>query len=86
MTYILFIVVLAVSFFVGVFGFSQIIGSLQNIRVRGIGLSLFTIILWGGILASTFLLMKRFFPDNALAYYIGMGVSFVSVLTQGKIQ
>lgn len=31
-------------------------------------------------------LLKVIFSDNALAYYIGMGASFVSVLTQGKIQ
>ncbi len=86
MSIILFIVVLAVSFFVGVFGFAQIIGSLQNLGVRGIGISLFTIILWAAILAGSFYLMKRIVPDEALAYYIGMGASLVSVLMQGKIQ
>ena len=86
MSYFLFIIVLAVSFFIGVFGFSQIIGSLQNIKNRGIGLSLFTIILWCGILAATFFIKNRFFPDNSTAYYIGMGASLVAVLMQGKIQ
>ncbi len=85
-SYLIFAGVLLASFFVGVFGFSQIIGSLQNVKTRGIGLSLFTITLWAAILVGTFFLMKKFIPDEAIAYYIGMGVSFVVVLAQGRIQ
>ncbi len=86
MSIILFIVVLIVTYVVGVFGFSQIVGSLQNFSSRGAGLSLLTIVLWGAILVGSFFLMKNLVPDQSVAYYIGMVASLVSVLSSGKIQ
>lgn len=85
-SYLIFAGVLLASFFVGVFGFSQIIGSLQNVKTRGLGLTLFTTILWAAILVGSFFLMKRFIPNQATAYYIGMGISLIAVLAQGKIR
>ena len=86
MSVFLLIIVLIASFAVGVFSFSQIIGSLQNISTRGAGLSVFTIVLWGAILAGSFFLMKNLVPGQSAAYYIGMAVSLISVLSSGKIQ
>ena len=85
MSIVLFVVVLAVSFIIGTFGFSQIIGSLQNVGVRGIGVTLFTIILWGAVIVGSFFLMKHIQPDKTLPFLIGMGASFIAVLSQGRI-
>ena len=81
----LFIVVLAVSYAIGVFGFCQIIGSLQNIRVRSVGMTAFTIIFWLAILVGAFFFAYRFLSEQIVAYYIGIGLSFLSSLGAGKI-
>lgn len=85
LTYIIWLVVLGVAFTIGVFGFAQIIGSLQNIRSRGIGMTLFTIILWALILGGTLMFGLNKLPQYKLAMYIGYGVSFVKILLAGKI-
>ena len=82
----LFIVVAFFAWFVGVWGFAQIIGSLQNIKMRGIGKTLFTIIVWAAILAAGWFLMHSFTPNQSLAYYIGTGVAFLQILLSGKIK
>ncbi len=86
MSFILFVVVLFASFFVGVFGFSQIIGSLQNLKTRGLGPSAITITLWVAILVGSFFLMKKIVPSESTAFFIGMAASFIAVLSQGKIK
>lgn len=82
----LFVIVLAVSYCVGVFGFCQIIGSLQNIRNRGGGLTALTIAIWAAVLVGEFFLAKRFFANQIIAFYVGTGFSFISSLGAGKIQ
>lgn len=85
LTYIVWLVVLGVAFTIGVFGFAQIIGSLQNIRSRGIGKTLFTIILWVLILGGALMFGMNKFPQYKLAMYIGYGISFVRILFAGRI-
>lgn len=82
----MFIVVLAVAFVIGVFGFCQIIGSFQNYHIRGVGMTAFTVILWAFILIAGFIAAKSFFADQMIAYYIGTGASFLMSLKAGKIQ
>jgi hypothetical protein len=86
MEILMFIIVLAVAFVIGVFGFCQIIGSFQNIHIRGIGITAFTVILWAVILIAEFFVAKSFFADQMIAYYIGTVVSFIMSLQAGKIQ
>ncbi len=86
MKYVIGFAVLAVSWLVGVFGFSQIIGSLQNLKVRHPGMSAFTIIIWVVILAAVCFVVHRFFVGYRILYYIGTGISFLLVLSAGKIQ
>lgn len=80
---ILWVVIGFASFFLGVFGFAQIIGSCQNLKAnKGYWI---TIILWSAILAGGFFLVRSVSHSNLSALYIGYAVSFVIMLGQGKI-
>lgn len=74
------------AYILGVFGFAQIVGSLQNVRTRGIGITLFTIILWSTILVGGWFLMHTFASSHSVIYYIATGVSLIQILGAGKIQ
>lgn len=80
------IIVGVIAFVFGTFAFAQIIGSLQSISVSGFGATLLTIIIWGGLTAGSYFLMQSVVPDCAKAYYIGLGISLVIILFQGKIE
>lgn len=82
MFYVLWFVVLSLSFVVGVFGFCQIIGSIQT-RQRAF---LLTILIWGAILVGGYFLVRRFLPDQMIALYVGYGISLFKALTSGKIE
>lgn len=86
MNFILFLVVVFFSFVIGTLGFAQIIGSLQNIKLRGIGMTLFTIILWGIILVGEWMLLMNFLPDYRIPYYVTTVISLLLVLGSGKIK
>ena len=79
-------VVLFVAWISGVFGFAQIIGSLQNLRMRGAAMSAFTIILWALILGAICFVAHHFFFPYRIAYYVGTGISFIQVLCSGRIE
>ena len=83
MNILIMVLVGAGAYILGVFGFAQIIGSLQNIHARGIGL---TIILWSAILVGGWFLMHTFAPSHSVIYYIATGVSLIQILGTGKIQ
>lgn len=83
MKFLAFFGVLFVSFLIGTFGFAQIVGSIQNIKTNKFGF--ITIIIWIALLIGSYLLMKRFVPNNSTAYYIGMVGSLIAILGQGKI-
>ena len=82
MYYVLWFAVLFLSFVVGVFGFCQIIGSIQT-RQRAF---LLTIVIWVAILVVCYFIVRRFLPDQMIALYVGYGISLVQSLTVGKIQ
>ncbi len=77
---------LAASFLIGAFGFPQIVGSLQTVKQRGLGITIFTITLWGAILIVVGVTAYTKFPNLRLAYYIGTGASLLSTLKAGKIE
>ena len=85
MTYIIGIVIFVASWLVGVFGFSQIIGSLQNLKERPPSMSAFTIIIWIVILGAVWFVVHHFFASFKIVYYIGTAVSLLLVLGAGKI-
>ena len=84
MSTVVFLLVLFVSFIIGVFGWAQIVGSLQTIRERGPKM-LITIAIWVIILGGSYLIVNRFFSENLLAWIIAMIVSFVMILGSGKM-
>lgn len=86
MNIVLFAVVGAAAYVLGVFGFSQIIGSLQNAKVRGAGPTLFTTLFWAAILVGSFVLVRRLVPGELTAYYVGLAFSLLMVLRAGKIR
>ncbi len=76
-------VVLAVSWFVGLLGWSQIIGSLQNIKSKQ---SLFLpIVLWSVIMILVAYLGIKVF-NNPYALLVGYILSLLPVLKSGKIE
>ena len=86
MNILILVLVGAGAYILGVFGFAQIIGSLQNVRARGIWMTLFTIILWSAVLVVGWFLMHTFAPSHSVIYYIATGVSLIQILGAGKIQ
>ena len=86
MGFILIVVVAIASYFIGVFGFAQIIGSLQNLQARGIAATLLTLLIWGAILIGSWFVARWLISGAMLAYYIPMGISFLQILKSGKVQ
>ena len=82
MDIIWFGITLIISFFVGVFGFAQIVGSLQT-KQKGF---LFTLLLWAVILIGVYFCLRHFLPEQIWGCYIGYGISLITILSNGKIQ
>ena len=78
-----FIIVAVVAWLVGVFGWAQIIGSIQNLRVRKS--LLFTLILWVIIMA-----VGAYFAIHTFAslwpLIIGYAISFCQTIFSGKVR
>lgn len=77
------IIIAILSWLIGVFGWSQVFGSLQNIKVRRS--LLFTLILWMIILGViAYIAIVHF--KGTWALLAGYLVSLIQVLCSGKIQ
>ena len=74
------------SFIVSVWGFAQIIGSLQNIKTRGPVLTAGTITVWISILFLGWFLVDTFLRGYITVYYIATAIGFISILFSGKIE
>lgn len=85
MSFVLYFLVLAGSWFLGVFGWAQIIGGIQNLKTRG-KMMMFTIVLWAVILVGASLLVNTFLHSYIVVWIIGVAISLVMVLRQGKIE
>lgn len=77
----IFVVVLFLSLIVGVFGFSQIIGTIKYFNTFSAFSALFTIILWGGILGFGAYAVIAWINYAKVALYIGYGISFLLSLS-----
>ena len=75
---------LFVAYVLGMFGFSQIFGTVQNMKARGTGVSVLYILMWVLILATAFVLVQRFIPAYTRYCVIGFGVAFFLMLRQGR--
>ena len=75
-----------VAWVVGLFGWAQIVGSLQNVKERGTGMTLVTIIINAAIMiALAVLVWKVVLVGHIKALLIGYAVSLVMILASGKI-
>ena len=84
MGFILSIIVLGISWFIGVIGWAQIVGGFQNLRSRSN--LLITIIIWAAIIIGSYFVVKHFFSSRIIYWVIGMAVALVQVLLQGRIE
>lgn len=80
------IIIFIISLFIGIFAFSQIIGSLQNIKIRGAKMTTITLIIWVIILIITSFVIYTKFNSSLIAYVIAMIISLLLVLSSGKIE
>lgn len=86
MYYVFFFLILFASFAVGTFGFCQIIGSLQQIRIRPPYMTAITIIIWVAIFVGVWFLVHNLLYSYRVAFYIGAGIGLLSSLHAGKIE
>lgn len=78
-----FIIVAVITWLVGVFGWAQIIGSIQNLKIRKN--LLFTLVLWIVLLSSgAYFAIVTF--DSLWALIVGYAISFVQIISSGKIE
>lgn len=82
MDFIIFCVVGFLTFAVGVFGFSQIIGSLRTKQKS----FLLPIIIWVSLLIIIYFAFTNLIPNFINALYIGYILSFLIVIAQSKIE
>ena len=75
-----------ICYIIGVFGFTQIVGSLQNIKNRGIPMTLFTISVWTIIVGLTVFIIYSKFNNCMVPCVIAMIISFLQTLFAGKIE
>lgn len=77
MKIILFAIVLFLSFFLGVFGFCQIVGTIKYFKNFNFLSALITLIIWVAILGFGFYAVTNWLPSCKTALYIGYGISFI---------
>ena len=78
-----FIIIAVAAWLIGVLGWAQIIGSIQNIsRRKELWLPL---LLWSIIMAAAaYFAITKF--DGLIPLLIGYVISFISIITQGRIE
>ena len=79
-------IVYSLLYFFAMFGFCQIVGSIQNRHLRSASMTFATILIWTILLAISYLIIARFFPGMITIYYIALGVGFITSITSGHIQ
>jgi len=78
-----FIIVAVIAWLVGVFGWAQIIGSIQNLKIRKN--LLFTLVLWIVLMGiGAYFAIVTF--DSLWALIVGYAISFVQIISSGKIE
>ena len=83
---LLTLLVFAASWFIGIWAFAQIIGTLQNLRAFGPIRSVGLLVLWVGILCLFYWLVSRFIPRGINGLYFGFIISLVMILFSGRIK
>lgn len=76
-----FIISLAIFYFVGIFGFSQIIGTLRYWWMRSAGKNAATLVIWLGLLSVGMWIGIANFSQHTTAFIIGYVAAFLSSLS-----
>lgn len=76
----------ALMYFFTMFGFCQIVGSIQHHRLRGIGKTFTTILIWSILLVIGYLIILNYFTDIVTVYYIALVAGFITSITSGRIR
>ena len=79
-------IVYALLYFFTMFGFCQIVGSIQNRYLRSAGMTFATILIWTILLAVGYFVIANYFSTKLTIYYIALGVGFITSITSGRIQ
>lgn len=77
MKFVLFFVVLLLSFAIGTFGFCQIVGTIKYFKFFKPSSAIFTMVLWLAILGFAFFSVVKWFNEQLVALYIGYAISFI---------
>lgn len=83
---VLFIVVGYGTFIAGIWGFAQIVGSLQYIKERGTALTISTIVIHIVLLSGIAFGVLRFLPLYKIALFLGYGISLIKILLSGRMR
>lgn len=71
------VIILFLSFLLGTFGFSQIVGTIKYFRNFRLGTAMFTVIFWCAILGFAAFAVTSWLKNYFGALYIGYGISFL---------
>lgn len=78
-----FILITVIAWLLGILGWSQIIGSIQNLRVKKN--LLFTLILWAIVMATAAYFAIATF-NGLWALVVGYSISFIQIISSGKVE
>ena len=73
------------GYYVGIWGWAQIIGSIQQFRNRGAKASFATILIWVVLIGAATAIVYFFLLKYLIAYLVGLGIGLVHILLSGKI-
>ncbi len=76
-----FILSLIIAYLVGVFGFSQIVGSIRYWYMRSAGKNIATLVIWLALLSVGMWVGLSNFADYTTAFIIGYVAAFLSSLS-----
>ena len=74
------------GYFIGIWGWAQIIGSIQQFKNRGAKVSLTTIVIWVILIGAATALVFFLLPKYMIPYLAGLGIGLVNILLSGKIR
>lgn len=72
--------------FFAMFGFCQIVGSIQNCHSRSVSMTFTTIIIWAILFAVGYFVTVNLLAIKLIIYYIALAIGFVMSITSGHIQ
>lgn len=74
------------GYFIGIWGWAQIIGSIQQFQNRGPKASFATILIWVILIGVATALVYFLLPKYLISYLVGLGIGLVNILISGKIR